>query len=107
MYTYVYSVAQIWFTTSDLPLHGYSDKPHHYLLPVSMKYQPYDFICAAYAYFWQKSMISKQFRKGRCIFQALFIYCNILKYPHCSSALHLLKIKPKTFTNCVQQVASV
>lgn len=53
-------------------------------------------------------MISKQFMKGRYIFQALFFYYSILKYSHCSSVLHLLKIVPKTFTNVfVPQVAWV
>lgn len=69
---HLYSVVQICFATSNL--HGYSKKPHHDLLPISIKYQGYDFICAVCAYFWGKCMMSKQYMKGRYIFQALFVY---------------------------------
>lgn len=103
---YVYSVGQIWFTTSNLSLRGYSEKPHHDLLPVSMKYQWCDFIYAVCAYSWGRYMISKQCVKEMHI--SLFIYYNNLKYPHCSSVLYLLKIICKTFTNVfVPQVALV
>lgn len=90
LYVYTVCIAQICFTTSNLSLCGYSKK-YHDLLPVSMKYQCYDFIYAV--------LISGEFMKGRYIFQTLFIYYYILKYPNCSSVLHLLKIVPKTFTN--------